>query len=162
VATYTHQVLTRQRAAGKVTLRDMRESFNSKIDNTGNVCIWPSEEVMTFCLLQRTKDLQGMNICELAAGVGLAGLVLAATVKANSVLITDGNAQCVETLGVALQANKDTLQGLACEASVCLYICIYMCVCVLQANKDALQGLACEASVCLYICIYMCVCVAGE
>ena len=44
-------------------------------------------------------------MCELGAGVGLAGLAFVAAGGCNSVMITDGNAQCVESLKVALEAN---------------------------------------------------------
>ena len=99
-------VAVRQRKAGKVTLKDMRESFSTGIDNTGNVCLWPAEEVMTHYILSRAADFQGKNICELGAGAGLCGLAMAHAIKTNSLLLTDGNAQVVETLDKALSFNR--------------------------------------------------------
>ena len=49
--------LTRQRKEGKVTLQDMIQSRETKVDNTGNVCLWPSEEVMTWHLLEHKKEM---------------------------------------------------------------------------------------------------------
>lgn len=95
----------RQRIAGKVTLKDMRESFSTGVDNTGNVCLWPAEEVMAHYILSRASEFEGKNICELGAGVGLCGLAMARSLKANSLLLTDGNVQVVDTLEKALQHN---------------------------------------------------------
>ena len=96
-------VAVRQRAGGKVTLKDMRESFSTGVDNTGNVCLWPAEEVMAHYILSRSSDFAGKNVCELGAGVGLCGLAMARVLNANSLLLTDGNAQVVETLERALE-----------------------------------------------------------
>lgn len=104
-------VAVRQRQAGKVTLEDMRESFATGVDNTGNVCLWPAEEVMAHYVLSRKEQFEKKNICELGSGVGLAGLAMARVVKANSLLLTDGNAQVVKTLETALQYNKSALAG---------------------------------------------------
>jgi hypothetical protein len=99
-------VAVRQRSGGKVTLKDMRESFSTGVDNTGNVCLWPAEEVMAHYILKRASDFAGKNICELGAGVGLCGLAMARVLKANSLLLTDGNAQVVQTLEKALQVRR--------------------------------------------------------
>ena len=104
-------VAVRQRAGGKVTLKDMRESFSTGVDNTGNVCLWPAEEVMAHYILTRASDFAGKNICELGAGVGLCGLAMARVLKANSLLLTDGNAQVVETLEKALQVRRSEMCG---------------------------------------------------
>ena len=96
-------VAVRQRAGGKVTLNDMRESFATKVDNTGNVCLWPAEEVMAHYILSRATEFSGKHICELGAGVGLCGLAMACALDASSLLLTDGNKQVVETLDKALK-----------------------------------------------------------
>ena len=94
-----------------MTLKDMRESFSTGVDNTGNVCLWPAEEVMAHYILTRASDFAGKNICELGAGVGLCGLAMARVLKANSLLLTDGNAQVVDTLEKALQVRRSEICG---------------------------------------------------
>jgi len=101
----TGSVAVRQRAGGQVTLKDMRDSFATGVDNTGNVCLWPAEEVMAHYMLSRASEFQGKNICELGAGVGLCGLAMARALKTNSLLLTDGNAQVVDTLQRALEVH---------------------------------------------------------
>lgn len=48
--------------AGDVSLSDIKLAQDSKVDNTGNVCVWPSEEVLAFyCVTDAAlcKQLQG-------------------------------------------------------------------------------------------------------
>lgn len=76
-------------------------------NNTGNVCIWPSEEVMAFYCLENISLFNGKSICELGAGMtGLAGLMLAATNTANEIVLTDGNDRSVDNLSSLVQFNK--------------------------------------------------------
>ena len=68
-------------------------------NNTGNVCMWPSEEVMAFFCLENLDQFTGTAVCELGAGmVGLAGIFLASSHKPRQVVITDGNTKSVENL----------------------------------------------------------------
>ena len=78
----------------------------SGFNNTGNVCIWPSEEVMAYyCLSQRDK-FKNKTVCELGAGMtGLAGLMLALTGMPSHVLLTDGNQASVNNLCDLIKIN---------------------------------------------------------
>jgi hypothetical protein len=129
-------VAVRQRSKGAVTLKDMRDSFATGVDNTGNVCLWPAEEVMAHYILSRASEFEGKNICELGAGVGLCGLAMARALKTNSLLLTDGNAQVVDTLQRALEV------PVFCAACLCFSVCVHalVCVCVsLDTFKCALE-----------------------
>jgi calmodulin-lysine N-methyltransferase len=117
-------VAVRQRSKGAVTLKDMRDSFATGVDNTGNVCLWPAEEVMAHYILSRASEFEGKNICELGAGVGLCGLAMARALKTNSLLLTDGNAQVVDTLQRALEV------PVFCAACLCFSVCVHALVCV--------------------------------
>ena len=76
-------------------------------NNTGNVCIWPSEEVMAFYCLENISLFKGKNVCELGAGMtGLAGLMLAATNTTNEVVLTDGNEKSVSNLSSLVISNE--------------------------------------------------------
>jgi len=106
-------VLVRQRMGGKVTLADMKSSFATGVDNTGNVCLWPAEEVMLHYLLEHSAELDGKHVCELGAGVGLAGLALGVAANAKSLLLTDGNEACVANLKTSVEANRAAPGGFA-------------------------------------------------
>lgn len=68
-------------------------------NNTGNVCVWPSEEVMTYYCLKNTEQFRECNICELGGGMTcLAGVALSMLSEANYVLVTDGNEDSVLNL----------------------------------------------------------------
>eukprot|EP00736_Rhodelphis_marinus_P005678 Rmarinus@m.24059 len=90
----------RQRIENRVVPRDLEVCAEHKIDNTGLVCLWPTEEVMTSYVCRRLATFEGLRVCELGAGFGLAGLALAkagmlVSRPPSTVLVTDGNPQAV-------------------------------------------------------------------
>ncbi|XP_022333806.2 calmodulin-lysine N-methyltransferase-like [Crassostrea virginica] len=77
-------------------------------NNTGNVCVWPSEEVMTNYCLQHLEDFRDCSVCELGGGMTcLAGLALAIEAQAESVVLSDGNQESVENLNVILKEKEN-------------------------------------------------------
>ena len=84
---------------------------------TGNVCIWPAEEVMAFFCLEHVSLFSDVSICELGAGMtGLAGLLLACTSLPKEVVLTDGNPKSVENMRKIVKTNSDHFG----EGSVCV------------------------------------------
>ncbi|XP_048735229.1 calmodulin-lysine N-methyltransferase-like [Ostrea edulis] len=80
-------------------------------NNTGNVCVWPAEEVMTDYCLKNSEQFRDCSVCELGGGMTcLAGLALAIVSKATSVLISDGNEDSVENLNVILSHQDNQSQ----------------------------------------------------
>lgn len=53
---------------GPVGLKDMM-GFN----NTGNVCLWPSEEVMTYFCVKNSVIFDDKSVCELGGGMTCLG-----------------------------------------------------------------------------------------
>lgn len=84
------------------SLEDL-QGFN----NTGNVCIWPAEEVMAYYCLERREMFRGSTVCELGAGMtGLTGIFLAKTGLPNKVIITDGNEKSVKNIQSIIDRNQ--------------------------------------------------------
>lgn len=75
-------------------------------NNTGNVCIWPSEEVMAYYCLQHREKFKGKSVCELGGGMtGLAGLMLSLTGMPSCIRLTDGNPVSVNNMQQLIKAN---------------------------------------------------------
>lgn len=86
----------------KVVVEDL-----TGFDNTGNVCLWPSEEVLASYVLKHKDQFDGKAVCELGAGMtGLAGIFLASFGNPSKVLLTDGNSDCVENMEAIIYQNK--------------------------------------------------------
>ena len=91
-------------------------------NNTGNVCLWPSEEVMAFFCLENLQLFTGATVCELGAGMaGLAGLFLACTHKPSEVVLTDGNSKSVDNLRRILSRNRASFDATVVSADVLLW-----------------------------------------
>ncbi|EDW04924.1 GH23832 [Drosophila grimshawi] len=68
-------------------------------NNTGNICVWPSEEALTALVLSDLAAYRGKWILELGGGfTSLAGLMLAKYAKPYAVHLTDGNEVSVENV----------------------------------------------------------------
>lgn len=69
------------------------------VDNTGNICVWPTESVMLCALTYNNalvEIIRGKSVIELGGGLtALAGLGLANIGLPSSTIITDGHPDCV-------------------------------------------------------------------
>ncbi|KAK3802668.1 hypothetical protein RRG08_001931 [Elysia crispata] len=75
-------------------------------NNTGNVCVWPSEEIMAYYCMQHVQDFKGQRVCELGGGMTcLAGVALGICSDASHIEITDGNEESVQNLQHIIDAN---------------------------------------------------------
>eukprot|EP00049_Salpingoeca_infusionum_P007284 m.118281 g.118281 ORF g.118281 m.118281 type:complete len:371 (-) comp13650_c1_seq5:2248-3360(-) len=76
-------------------------------NNTGNVCIWPSEELLSYFVAENPNLFSGHDVCELGGGMAsLAGLCVAALSEATEVVVTDGNEASVSCLAATVEANQ--------------------------------------------------------
>ncbi|KAK8394617.1 hypothetical protein O3P69_005820 [Scylla paramamosain] len=87
--------------------RDFSPSQLTGFNNTGNVCIWPSEEILTYYCLSNLKIFSGKSVLELGGGMtSLAGMLVAASGVVSKMVLTDGNALSVSNVKVSLQKNS--------------------------------------------------------
>ncbi|ALC38759.1 CG10947 [Drosophila busckii] len=76
-------------------------------NNTGNICVWPSEEALTALVLSDLSSYRGKWILELGGGFTcLAGLMLAKYAKPYAVHLTDGNEISVENVRKTVCLNE--------------------------------------------------------
>ncbi|XP_055597160.1 calmodulin-lysine N-methyltransferase [Uranotaenia lowii] len=76
-------------------------------NNTGNICVWPSEEALAYYILSRLDIFENSNVLELGGGMTcLAGLVLAKYGSPAFVHVTDGNELSMENVRKSLALNK--------------------------------------------------------
>ncbi|EFA09570.1 calmodulin-lysine N-methyltransferase isoform X1 [Tribolium castaneum] len=76
-------------------------------NNTGNICIWPSEETLSYYVCSNLAQFADKTILELGGGMScLAGLFAAKYAAPKAVTVTDGNKHSVENVQAALDYNQ--------------------------------------------------------
>lgn len=76
-------------------------------NNTGNVCVWPSEESLAYYILKNLSFFENKTILELGSGMSaLAGLMVAKYCNPKKVLLTDGNEIAVDNIRKSLSKNN--------------------------------------------------------
>ncbi|XP_021727582.1 calmodulin-lysine N-methyltransferase-like isoform X2 [Chenopodium quinoa] len=96
-----------QRRDNCASISDFEICNKYDIDNTGVVCPWPSEEVLSYFCLSHADMFRSKSVIELGAGYGLAGLVIAAASEASEVVISDGNPQVIDYIQRSIAANPE-------------------------------------------------------
>ncbi|KAK3589074.1 hypothetical protein CHS0354_008723 [Potamilus streckersoni] len=95
--------MTIRQLPGVITPESLR-GFN----NTGNVCVWPAEEVMAYFCLQHTDWFSGKTVCELGGGMTcLAGVALSVATDVSYVELSDGNEESVSNLKEIIKKNME-------------------------------------------------------
>eukprot|EP00042_Codosiga_hollandica_P041754 m.375510 g.375510 ORF g.375510 m.375510 type:complete len:296 (-) comp56179_c0_seq1:3480-4367(-) len=88
------------------TLEEMM-GFN----NTGNICIWPAEQVLAYYAATHREEFARRRVIEIGGGMTCLGALVLATAHASglhpaTLCITDGNTKSVENLQRCIAANS--------------------------------------------------------
>ena len=76
-------------------------------NNTGNICIWPSEETLTYYLGCNLHMFRNKSVLELGGGMScLAGMFCAKYGCSKNVMLTDGNKVSIENVQVSILCNE--------------------------------------------------------
>lgn len=105
-----------------LVIREICQKFTPEeligFNNTGNICIWPSEEALAYYVLHHLSAFHQLRVLELGGGMTcLAGLFLAKYTEAKFVHLTDGNNLSVQNTNEILSQNViSTAENVICSA----------------------------------------------
>lgn len=94
-----------------VNIHQISRSWTTKdligFNNTGNICVWPSEEALSYYVLENMEMFKDSWILELGGGMTcLAGLMLAKYADPFLVHLTDGNSLSLENVKKSVRLNE--------------------------------------------------------
>ncbi|EFN69960.1 Uncharacterized protein C2orf34-like protein [Camponotus floridanus] len=96
-----------------VQIRRISKCFTASeligFNNTGNVCVWPSEECLAYYLLRNRGLCRNRSVLELGGGMScLAGVLAAKYCNPSAVTLTDGNVTSVDNVRCIVARNDMT------------------------------------------------------
>lgn len=97
-----------------IVIRELCQKFTPEelmgFNNTGNVCLWPSEEALAYHILHHLPAFHQLRVLELGGGMTcLAGLLIAKYTQATFIHLTDGNDLSIQNANETLSQNTINL-----------------------------------------------------
>jgi uncharacterized protein C2orf34 homolog len=90
-----------------LTLKLSTQEIINGFDNTGNICIWPSEEILAYYCSKNVNLFENKIVCVLGGGMTcLSGVIVGSSSTPKHVILTDGNQRCVENVIKIVNANS--------------------------------------------------------
>ncbi|XP_015606485.1 calmodulin-lysine N-methyltransferase isoform X4 [Cephus cinctus] len=91
-------------------IRRINKNFTANeligFNNTGNVCVWPSEECLAYYLMKNRRICKNKMVLELGGGMScLAGVFAAKYCSPSGVTLTDGNVTSVDNARCIIARN---------------------------------------------------------
>ena len=80
-------------------------------NDVGIAKVWEAGACLAEYIISYPQYIEGKNILELGAGVGLTGLIASGVAKAKSVHLTDYTEVCLDNLGYNVRENSEWLKG---------------------------------------------------
>ena len=109
------KVLTRERYQTSIDADGLLSNIRYGIDNTGNVKVWISEQILLYYILSNInvrEEFSQSRVLELGGGMtALCSLGLAVSGCCLSVTATDGHPVCVKNISVCEKLNKNSFQS---------------------------------------------------
>lgn len=88
-------------------------------NNTGNVCVWPAEEILAYYCLNNQDMFSGKSVIELGGGMTcLAGVALSIMSDISYMELTDGNEDSVSNLDKIITRNSDQFKDTTVSSRV--------------------------------------------
>lgn len=85
-------------------------------NNTGNVKVWPSEEVLAYVCLKHRHFFEDKSVLEVGGGMScMAGVLLSQLAKCASIHVTDGNVVSVDNVREIVKQNVPAKCPLTCD-----------------------------------------------
>lgn len=93
-----------------ISIQHLNGNFSAKdlmgFNNTGNICVWPSEETLSVYITSNLHLFSNKSVLELGGGMScMAGLMVAKYGEKSNVRVTDGNAKSIENVQVIINQN---------------------------------------------------------
>ena len=98
--------------SSEVTRTELLTAWLKKVDNTGNVKVWPAEQDLANFLIKNSKIFEGKKVWEMGAGkTGIAGVALAIKLKdkVGEIVISDGNEEWCKSIQETIDANLEEI-----------------------------------------------------
>lgn len=99
----------------KVDLKDLISNQLHGVDNTGNICVWPSEQILLHTIIHNERyfnHFKNASVLELGGGMtSFCALALSVMNICRRITITDGHPNCIRNQKFCIRMNQNKRNG---------------------------------------------------